>query len=61
MYWFDRAMMRLMQEWEIPGGALAVMQDGEILLARVCTPGLPAKLRNISFRPGARPAGTAWS
>ncbi len=23
-----------MDEWEIPGGALAVMDDGEILLAR---------------------------
>jgi N-acyl-D-amino-acid deacylase len=34
MGWFDRAMIGLMEKWEIPGGALAVMQDGEILLAR---------------------------
>ena len=34
MGWFDRAMIQLMEKWEIPGGALAVMQDGEILLAR---------------------------
>jgi N-acyl-D-amino-acid deacylase len=34
MGWFDRALMQLMAEWEIPGGAFAVMKDGEILLAR---------------------------
>jgi len=34
MEWFDRTMIRLMEKWEIPGGALAVIKDGEILLAR---------------------------
>jgi N-acyl-D-amino-acid deacylase len=34
MGWFDRAMIQLMKKWEIPGGALAVIQDGEIILAR---------------------------
>lgn len=31
---FDRTMLRLMKKWDMPGGSLAVMQDGEILLAR---------------------------
>jgi len=34
MGWFDRAMIRLMEKWDIPGGALAMIRDGEILLAR---------------------------
>ena len=31
---FDRAIIGLMEKWQIPGGSLAVMQDGEVLLAR---------------------------
>ncbi len=31
---FDRAMIRLMEKWDMPGGALAVMRDEEVLLAR---------------------------
>jgi N-acyl-D-amino-acid deacylase len=31
---FDRAIIGLMDEWDMPGGALAVVQDGEVLLAR---------------------------
>lgn len=31
---FDRTMMRLMEKWDIPGGALAILQDGEIILSR---------------------------
>jgi N-acyl-D-amino-acid deacylase len=31
---FDRTMIQLMEKWEIPGGALAVAQDGQLLLAR---------------------------
>jgi N-acyl-D-amino-acid deacylase len=31
---FDRAFARVMDRWEIPGGALAVAQEGEIVLAR---------------------------
>jgi len=31
---FDRVMMRLIEKWDMPGGSLAVMRDGEILLAR---------------------------
>ena len=34
MGWFDRVMIGLMGKWEIPGGSLAVMEDGEILLSR---------------------------
>jgi N-acyl-D-amino-acid deacylase len=30
----DRAFIRLMEKWEIPGGALAVTEDGELVLAR---------------------------
>lgn len=31
---FDRTMLHLVEKWEMPGAALTVMQDGEILLAR---------------------------
>jgi len=31
---FDRVMIRLMEKWDIPGGALAMIQDGKIVLAR---------------------------
>jgi len=31
---FDRAMNSMIEKWDIPGGALAVIRDGEILLAR---------------------------
>lgn len=31
---YDRAVLRLMEKWGIPGGAVAVMQDGQLLLAR---------------------------
>jgi len=31
---FDRIMIQLIEKWDMPGGALAVVQDGEILLAR---------------------------
>ena len=34
MGWYDRTFVRLMEKWEIPGGALAVVQDGELKLAR---------------------------
>jgi N-acyl-D-amino-acid deacylase len=34
MGWFDRAMIKLMEKWELPGGALTVISDGEIILAR---------------------------
>lgn len=31
---FDRAFATVMSRWEVPGGALAVMQEGQMLLAR---------------------------
>ena len=31
---FDRAMIRLMEDWDMPGGTLAVLKDGEVLLSR---------------------------
>jgi N-acyl-D-amino-acid deacylase len=31
---YDRAFVRIMNKWEIPGGALTVMEKGEVLLAR---------------------------
>jgi len=31
---FDRAFARIMKRWQIPGGALAVIDEGQILLAR---------------------------
>jgi N-acyl-D-amino-acid deacylase len=34
MWPFDRAFRALMDRWDIPGGALAVLEDGEIVLAR---------------------------
>ncbi len=31
---FDRGLCRLMRKWDIPGGALAVVKDGRLVLAR---------------------------
>jgi N-acyl-D-amino-acid deacylase len=31
---FDRAFVQLIEKWEIPGGALAIIQNGQILLSR---------------------------
>jgi len=31
---FDRVLCRLMQDWNIPGGAVAVAKDGRLLLSR---------------------------
>jgi N-acyl-D-amino-acid deacylase len=31
---FDRAMIALMEKWDMPGGSLAVVKDGEVLLVR---------------------------
>jgi N-acyl-D-amino-acid deacylase len=31
---YDRAFVELMERWEIPGGALAVMEEGDLVLAR---------------------------
>lgn len=34
IWFFERAMIGLMEKWEVPGGSLAVMKEGEIVLAR---------------------------
>lgn len=31
---FDRAMLRLMEKWGVPGGALTVLKEGEVVLSR---------------------------
>ena len=34
MSYFDRAMIRLMEKWKVPGGSLAVLEEEEVFLAR---------------------------
>jgi N-acyl-D-amino-acid deacylase len=46
---YDRAFVKLMEKWDIPGGALAVIVDGHVLLARGY--GLADVERNEPVRP----------